>query len=239
MHKALVPAALVALLALIVDAGSLSAQSVQAQPPAGMAPGGMPPAGMPPAGMAPAEAAPPPMRVPSATTRTRTSRIRASRTRTERTRTERTRTDRTRTDRTKVTRNAVHPAGATHRRRHVVQSPPPNQREIAERDGYKRLSDLVKFPKLFPGLGIIFVKPDTIPLGPFLCFDRNDRLIATVYMVSMKDIDDHKSFEAPGFAGKVDHFSYYFNPGHPGMDMPHYHIVIWHVSKEEEARAAH
>lgn len=118
---------------------------------------------------------------------------------------------------------------------------PPNQRKIAEREGYKRLSDLVNFPKFFPGLGIVFVKPDAMPLGPYLCFDRDNRLIATLYMVSIKDIDDHKSFEAPApaFAGKVDHISHYFNPGHPGMDMPHYHIVIWHVSKEEEARVAH
>jgi hypothetical protein len=32
--------------------------------------------------------------------------------------------------------------------------------------------------------------------------------------------------------------SFYFNPGHPGVDMPHYHFVIWHVSKKDEARVA-
>jgi hypothetical protein len=78
----------------------------------------------------------------------------------------------------------------------------------------------VNFPKFFPGLGVIFVKPDTIPLGPFLCFDRNDRLIATVYMISIKDIDDHKSLEAPAFAGNVDHVSYYFKSARPGFEMP-------------------
>lgn len=133
---------------------------------------------------------------------------------------------------------AARPDGSTHKKRHVVHAPP-DLRKVAERKGYKRLSDLVNFPKFFPGLGIVFVKPDTLPLGPFLCFDRDDRLVATVYMVSTKDIDDHKSFEAPAFAGKVDHISYYFNAGHPGMDMPHYHIVIWHVSKAEEASVAH
>jgi hypothetical protein len=124
--------------------------------------------------------------------------------------------------------------GYSHRKRHTS----PNKRKIAEANGYKRVSDLVNFPKFFPGLGIIFVKPETLPLGPFLCFDRNDRLIATVYMVPIKDIDDHKSFEAPGFAGRADHVSIYFNPGHPGVDMPHYHFVIWHVSKKEEALVA-
>jgi hypothetical protein len=113
-----------------------------------------------------------------------------------------------------------------------------NQREIAESKGYKRISDLVNFPKFFPGLGIIFVKPDTIPTGPFLCFDRKDRLVATVYMIPIKDIDDHKTIEAAGVTAPVDHVSFYFNSGHPGVDVPHYHFVIWHVSKKDEARVA-
>jgi hypothetical protein len=113
-----------------------------------------------------------------------------------------------------------------------------NQREIAESKGYKRVSDLVNFPKFFPGLGIIFVKPDTLPTGPFLCFDRKDRLVATVYMIPIKDIDDHKAVEAAGVTAPVDHVSFYFNAGHPGVDMPHYHFVIWHVSKKDEARVA-
>ena len=113
-----------------------------------------------------------------------------------------------------------------------------NQRETAESKGYKRLSDLVNFPKFFPGLGIIYVKPDNAPAGPYLCFDRKDRLVATVYMIPVKDIDDHKTVDAAGVTGPVDHVSFYFNPGHPGMDMPHYHFVIWHVSKKDEARVA-
>jgi hypothetical protein len=130
-----------------------------------------------------------------------------------------------------------HRGGKVHRKHRVVRSLP-NQRKIAEKTGYRRVSDLVNFPKFFPGLGILFVKPDTLPLGPFLCFDRKDRLMATVYMVPIKDIDDHKSLEAPGFAGPVDHVTVYFNAGHAGVDVPHYHFVIWHVSKKEEARVA-
>jgi len=130
-----------------------------------------------------------------------------------------------------------HRGGKGDKKRHVVRSLP-NQRKIAEKNGYKRLSELVNFPKFFPGLGILFVKPGTLPLGPFLCFDRKNRLVATVYMVTIKDIDDHKSLEAPGFAGPVDHVNVYFNGGHPGVDVPHYHVVIWHVTKKEEARVA-
>jgi hypothetical protein len=115
-----------------------------------------------------------------------------------------------------------------------------NVEAIAVRQGYKKVSDLVHFPQFFPGLGIIYVKPDTLPLGPFLCFDRQKKLVATVYMIPIKDIDDHKAYEgtAPAFAPKVDHTTIYFNGGHPGVEMPHYHIVLWHVSKEGEQRVA-
>jgi hypothetical protein len=134
-------------------------------------------------------------------------------------------------------RAATHRAGKAPKR-HVVHVPP-NQRKVAERNGFKAVSDLVNFPKFFPGLGIIYVKPDTLPLGPFLCFDRRDHLVATVYMVPIKDIDDHKAMEATGYAaGSVDHVSIYFNGGHPGVDMPHYHVVLWHVSRKDEARVA-
>src|ERR1700761_8400037 len=53
-----------------------------------------------------------------------------------------------------------------------------------------------------------------------------DQLVATVYMVSIKDIDDHKALDAGGVSGPVNHVSFYHNPGHPGMDTPHYHFVI-------------
>ncbi|PPQ15913.1 hypothetical protein CV770_28985 [Bradyrhizobium sp. AC87j1] len=139
-------------------------------------------------------------------------------------------------DEVEKTRTAPHRKKA--HRKHKVVRPPPNQREVAEKNGYQRVSDLVNFPKFFPGLGIIFVKPDTLPLGPFLTFDRRDRLVATVYMVPNKDIDDHKTLEGAGSAGPVDHVSFYFNPGHPGVDVPHYHVVLWHVTKKQEARVA-
>ena len=142
------------------------------------------------------------------------------------------------THRTEKAGKAARRAGHAHRKHNVARSLP-NQRKIAENKGYKRVSDLVNFPKFFPGLGIVFVKPDTLPLGPFLCFDHRDRLVATVYMPLMKDLNDHKSLEAlGGFTAKVDHVSIYFNPGHPGVDQPHYHVVVWHVSRKEEARVA-
>lgn len=134
-----------------------------------------------------------------------------------------------------VARVRVRHVGKTHSKRHVL-----DRLKLAEKRGYKRASDLVHFPKFFPGLGVILVKPGTIPTGPWLCFDRKDRLVATVYMLPIKDIDDHKPFAAagPGFDVPIDHATMYFNPGHPGVNVPHYHIVLWHVTKAQEARVA-
>ncbi|MCP3398019.1 hypothetical protein [Bradyrhizobium sp. CCGB20] len=186
MRKALVSAALVALLALIADVRRPAAQFAPFWP---AAPQQLPPATAPAA------------------------------------------------DNVEQTRTAPH-RSSTAPRKHKVVRPPPNQLKLATKNGYERVSDLVNFPKFFPGLGIILVKPDTLPLGPFLCFDRRDRLIATVYMVPNKDIDDHKSLEGAGSARPVDHVSIYFNPGHPGVDVPHYHLVLWHVTRKQEARVA-
>jgi hypothetical protein len=221
MRSALLPAAVIVLLGLLVDVRPTAAQYPQAAPPPQAQPFLPPQPFVPPQAEPTVREAPVPAQARSAARRARARTARA--------------------------RTASRSERPSHKRRHAVHQLPDqrkiaeDQRKIAETDGYKQLSDLVNFPNFFPGLGIILVKPDTLPTGPFLCFDRSDRLVATVYMVSIKDIDDHKSFEAqaPAFAGKVDHVTHYFNPGHPGMDMPHYHIVLWHVSKAEEARVAH
>jgi hypothetical protein len=123
-----------------------------------------------------------------------------------------------------------------HHRRKTVKHV--NQRKVAEAEGYKRVSSLVNFPDFFPGLGAIYVKPETLPAGPFLSFDRKDRLVATIYMIPIQDINNYKEFNLSGFSGRSDHVTFYFNPGHPGVAMPHYHFVIWHVSKEGEASVA-
>jgi len=123
-----------------------------------------------------------------------------------------------------------------HHRRKTVKHV--NQRKVAEAEGYKRVSSLVNFPDFFPGLGVIYVKPETLPTGPFLSFDRKDRLVATIYMIPIQDINDYKEFNLSGFSGRSDHVTFYFNPGHPGVAMPHYHFVIWHVSKADEASVA-
>jgi hypothetical protein len=56
-------------------------------------------------------------------------------------------------------------------------------------DDYKRVSELVRFPDFYPGLGRLYVQPRTLPLGPFRAYDRQGFLVSTIYMVPMQDLD--------------------------------------------------
>lgn len=104
---------------------------------------------------------------------------------------------------------------------------------------YQKVSDLVPLPDFIPGLGQLFVDPETLPAGPFLAYDHDGQLVSTVYMVPIEDLNPDKGFDdllAPG--GAVDHVDVHYNAGHPGVEMPHAHVVLWHVSKDDEARVA-
>jgi hypothetical protein len=101
---------------------------------------------------------------------------------------------------------------------------------------YKKVSGLVALPDFLPGLGTLYVKPATLPAGPFLAYDRDGKLVSSVYMIPLKDLDAHKGFSNLVAAQeKVDHVDMYFNAGHPGVAEPHYHVVIWYVSPEKAA----
>jgi len=105
---------------------------------------------------------------------------------------------------------------------------------------YRKVSELVKLPDFLPGLGQLYVDPNTLPAGPFLAYDHQGRLVSTVYMLPIEDLSNKdKRFDdlaAPG--GAVDHVDVYYNAGHPGVEKPHAHVVLWHVSKSDEARVA-
>jgi hypothetical protein len=104
---------------------------------------------------------------------------------------------------------------------------------------YKKVSELVKLPDFLPGIGTLYVDPKTLPEGPFLAYDHAGKLVSTIYMIPLKDLDAQKKWDdlaAPG--GNVDHVSIYYNAGHPGVQEPHYHIVLWHVPKAQEQLVA-
>lgn len=104
---------------------------------------------------------------------------------------------------------------------------------------YKKVSELVKLPDFLPGLGTLYVNPTTLPAGPFLAYDHQGKLVSTIYMIPIKDISEQKKFaDLPAPGGRVDHVSLYFNAGHPGVPEPHYHIVLWHVTRQQESLVA-
>ena len=107
----------------------------------------------------------------------------------------------------------------------VATAPPPAP--------YQAVSELVPLPEFLPGLGQLFVDPATLPAGPFLAYDHDGALVSTVYMIPVEDLNPDKTFDdlaAPG--GEVDHVDVYFNAGHPGVEKPHAHLVLWHVADE-------
>jgi hypothetical protein len=100
--------------------------------------------------------------------------------------------------------------------------------------GYKKVSELVKLPDFLPGMGTLYVKPETLPAGPFLAYDRDGKLVSSIYMIPTKDLEAKKKFENLAVAKeRVDHVDLYFNAGHPGVEEPHYHIVLWYVPASE------
>ena len=105
-----------------------------------------------------------------------------------------------------------------------VSSEPPSE-------PYQKVSDLVDLPEFIPGLGVLYVDPNTLPAGPFLAYDRHGSLVSTVYMIPLADLEaetDFTNLSAPG--GEVDHVEVHYNAGHPGVEEPHAHVVLWHVS---------
>ncbi len=104
---------------------------------------------------------------------------------------------------------------------------------------FRKVSELVKLPDFLPGMGTLYVDPKTLPAGPFLAYDHGGRLVSTIYMVPLKDLNAHTKFSDLATSGeKIDHVDLYYNAGHPGVEQPHYHIVLWHVPKSDEASVA-
>jgi hypothetical protein len=106
---------------------------------------------------------------------------------------------------------------------HPAASAPPG-------GAYQKVSDLVALPEFIPGLGTLYVDPATLPAGPFLAYDRDGRLVSTIYMIPLADIEAQKKHDglAVGAQNVVD-VDMYYNAGHPGVEEPHYHVVLWHV----------
>jgi Putative peptidoglycan binding domain len=101
---------------------------------------------------------------------------------------------------------------------------------------YRKMGSLFQLPDFFPGLGTLYVDPATLPVGPYLAYDRQGNLVSTIYMIPIRDLRAGKPFNSLIVAhAKTDHVDIYYNNGHPGVPDPHYHIVLWYISAEQAA----
>jgi hypothetical protein len=104
---------------------------------------------------------------------------------------------------------------------------------------FKKVSTLVRLPDWLPGLGTLYVDPASLPAGPYLGYNHNGQLVNVIYMISIKDLDQHKDWNDVGqgiaqMGLKVDHTSVMYNPGHPGLQEPHYHIIQWLITPAQQ-----
>jgi hypothetical protein len=100
---------------------------------------------------------------------------------------------------------------------------------------YVQVSDVLPLPEFIPGLGTLFVDPETLPAGPFLAYDREGALSATVYMTPLQDLENGTAYNGLALGSReVDSVDVYFNAGHPGVEAPHAHVVLYH---DEGAKA--
>ena len=119
--------------------------------------------------------------------------------------------------------------GTAHAQR---QAPPPAP--------YKKVSSLVALPDFLPGLGTLYVNPAKLPAGPFLAYDHEGHLVSSIYMIPLSNMNAHNDFADLGAAHeRVNHVDVVFNAGYPGVPEPHYHIIVWYISKTHAAKLAH
>lgn len=100
---------------------------------------------------------------------------------------------------------------------------------------YEKVSTLVELPDFLPGLGTLYVDPAKLPAGPFLGYDHEGRLSATVYMTPLAALQSGTAYDDLAVGDPtVTSVDIYYNAGHPGVAEPHAHIVLFH---DEDAKA--
>lgn len=103
---------------------------------------------------------------------------------------------------------------------------------------FKKVSTLVELPEFLPGYGTLYVDPKTLPAGPFLGYDRQGKLTNITYMIPLAQLNERKNWTNVGGAAtglSIDHTDISYNPGHPGVAEPHYHVVNWLIPHGQEA----
>jgi len=104
---------------------------------------------------------------------------------------------------------------------------------------YQRVSLLFPpFPDYLPKQGTLYVDPTTLPAGPFLAYDKRGQLVATMYMIPIRDFETRKPIEGLAAAPNRSplRVEMFYHDAHPGIADPHYHIVLWYVPADQEPK---
>ena len=72
------------------------------------------------------------------------------------------------------------------------------------------------------------------PGGAAAAYDKKGRLVATVYTVPVRELTG-SGLENLWAPQAIDHVAIYLAGSHPDVPLPHYHVVLWHVSRSEAA----
>lgn len=102
---------------------------------------------------------------------------------------------------------------------------------------FVKVSDALPLPDFLPGLGDLYVDPETLPAGPFLGYDRDGQLAATIYMTPLADLENGTAYDLGVGNHTVTSTNVHYNAGHPGVDEPHVHVVLYHASDAAERLA--
>ena len=103
---------------------------------------------------------------------------------------------------------------------------------------FAKVSELVKLPDFLPSLGSLYVDPASLPAGPFLGYDHDGKLSATIYMTPIEALESGTAFNDLTVGNEtVTSVDVYYNAGHPGVETPHVHVVLYH-DKDAKARLA-
>ena len=99
--------------------------------------------------------------------------------------------------------------------------------------GYVNASDLLPLPEFIPGAGALYIDPADAPIGPWLAYGNDGRLVEVLFMVPVSQMTAANdwtnlatgTFGTLGLSG-IDHVDISYNPGHAGMAEAHYHFRL-------------
>lgn len=97
---------------------------------------------------------------------------------------------------------------------------------------YVGVAEILPLPEFIPGAGALYIDPANAPVGPWLSYGSDGKLLEVLFMVPISAMNEAQNWDnlATGLLSgnglAVDHVDVSYNGGHSGMAEPHYHIRL-------------